>query len=749
VTLDDTAPGANFGASLARSGDDLFVGAPCEGGSEYSPFGGYTQCPGGVHTFHKYAGTWVPEQHILPSSSESNAKFGTSLAMLNGTLFVGAPGESSVLLYTRVGDTWERVGALKGSETVGFGAGVVAAAGLVAVSSSGGIDVFRKVAGTWTLDVTWKSKSPDATESGPRFALDGNRLFVADVANPYPAADAGDADGGSAGLVSCPLQIFDWTPGALTLAQSLDYPSTGPVPFAVDGSRLAVAHYASGVGSPAMIDIMDQPGDGGAYALTTSVATNERPWPNYTGSLLGLAGNEVLWVGPPSKAQLFTGSGASWAATGAPIALNFASPSLVDGFVMTTDEFLMGSPGETNFGEFAGTVESYGVSDAGLVTSSETVEPVQLLTGAEVLGETPSEAPTSAGVGTVVAAGPGIAVVSGVDTGFYVVEKDAGAWQVGGALVPTSVTVDGVGTSYIRVGTPQVAVAAGTIALATETDVFLFQRGANGWAESAHLGTGSVGLVSNLAFDGKTLAAMGYDQADSHYKVCLVDATAASLTLTTLPVTGTQGTNYAVSLGGDTLLVAPMQSDLQNLSQTETYVFQRTSSGWARAPSLVADTVSGSVMDDIYGVVTDGVTAAVTVDHLLGDPGPTWKPTVTFFSLVNGAWQKTQTVEVKTPTAGNLLLDGDLLYTSDVPMMGEISTGNDVVVLQRQAGTWSILTTIATSLGTSFPQGFGTSIALSGHNLLVGSPQETVGGKLGWGALYEFDPTGPVSGPTP
>ena len=71
--------------------------------------------------------------------------------------------------------------------------------------------------------------------------------------------------------------------------------------------------------------------------------------------------------------------------------------------------------------------------------------------------------------------------------------------------------------------------------------------------------------------------------------------------------------------------------------------------------------------------------------------------------------------------------------------------GSDVVVMRRQAGTWSIVTTLGETLGTTFPQGFGTTLALAGHDLFVGSPQESVGGKLGWGALYAFDHTGPTT----
>ena len=94
MTFDDTQAGGGFGQGMARVGDDLFVGAPYEGLGD--PMHG---APGAVHTFHKVAGTWVPEQHIVPPASEKNGEFGYAVAATADTLFIGAPNEKSVFVY--------------------------------------------------------------------------------------------------------------------------------------------------------------------------------------------------------------------------------------------------------------------------------------------------------------------------------------------------------------------------------------------------------------------------------------------------------------------------------------------------------------------------------------------------------------------------------------------------------------------------------------------------------------------------
>ena len=569
-----------------------------------------------MHTFVFYDGYyWIPGPHIVPNPTETNARFGASLATLAGTLFVGAPGESAVLVYTRSGDAWQRVQALQGSSTEGFGESVVAAGDLVAVSSASGVDVFRQKGGTWTLDATWHAGSTAPSSTAPLFALDSDRLFVSEVTPPI-ADDGGGGAADAASGTACSVKVYDSTPGALTLSQSLDYPEDAcgvptayAVPFAVDGSRLAVGRQ-HGVGTPsssAALDIFDQ-ADGGTYALTTSV-TNQ-PLEMWAG-WLRLAGNEAVWM-TPSAAQMYAGTGASWAPVGAQVPLppdNQGPTSQSGGFAMTSDTLLVGSPWATNFAELAGTVESFSLSATGGIETNVSWDPSQVLTASEFpLGLAPITQPESLGLGTVLAAGPGIAVVGGNDTGgVAVLEDDQGAWQVAGPLEVTS-----PGCSF----SPFVAVSGQTIALASGASVCLFTRGASGWTESASLSTqnGAITFRWGISFDGKTLAGVCYDASSNATKLCLADTTSATLTLTALPFTGTACGQYVKSLGGDTLLVEAAQCDASNLSQTETLAFQRTSSGWVSAPSLFPDAVAGA-MNDVYGVVTDGVTAAIAVDH--------------------------------------------------------------------------------------------------------------------------------------
>ena len=82
---------AQFGHSVAVSGDTMVVGAPNEGAA---------------YVFEYDEGKWDQVARLTPNGSTSMSWFGWSVAISGDTVAVGAPLLSSVYMFKRVGDSW-------------------------------------------------------------------------------------------------------------------------------------------------------------------------------------------------------------------------------------------------------------------------------------------------------------------------------------------------------------------------------------------------------------------------------------------------------------------------------------------------------------------------------------------------------------------------------------------------------------------------------------------------------------------
>jgi PKD domain/FG-GAP repeat len=86
-----------FGWSVALNGNTLAVGRPFEGSCATGINGNQTATgcgsPGAVYVFKRAAGVW--SQHFYVKASNTGGIFGTSVALSNERLLVGAPNESS------------------------------------------------------------------------------------------------------------------------------------------------------------------------------------------------------------------------------------------------------------------------------------------------------------------------------------------------------------------------------------------------------------------------------------------------------------------------------------------------------------------------------------------------------------------------------------------------------------------------------------------------------------------------------
>ena len=97
LTGSDVGERAFFGASLLTNGSSALVGAPRQGNGAVYAFG-----------YDEAAGTWSETEKVMADGVSSQARFGSSIAMQDGSVFIGAPrhdaGSGAVFSYQQDAD---------------------------------------------------------------------------------------------------------------------------------------------------------------------------------------------------------------------------------------------------------------------------------------------------------------------------------------------------------------------------------------------------------------------------------------------------------------------------------------------------------------------------------------------------------------------------------------------------------------------------------------------------------------------
>ncbi len=129
-----------FGTTVAVSGDVLAVGAPLEDsgatGVGSDPFNDAAPNSGAVYVFRRSGTTWQQEAYIKATNTGVDDQFGSSVALSDGSLAVGAPLEDSgargvdgsqndnsalqsgaVYIFRHTGTEWEQSDYIKASNT--------------------------------------------------------------------------------------------------------------------------------------------------------------------------------------------------------------------------------------------------------------------------------------------------------------------------------------------------------------------------------------------------------------------------------------------------------------------------------------------------------------------------------------------------------------------------------------------------------------------------------------------------------
>jgi hypothetical protein len=186
-----------FGDSVAVDGDVVVVGAP-HGGYDAGP---PSVLPGYVVVYRHDGSAWVAEQTLHPTTLDPTPMFGTSLAVQDDVIAVGAAGGSGsiqgfVAVFRHGVGGWVEEASLSNSiaslptENERFGTSVDIEGGVLAVGSPivhldavtvavGGVTVYRWDGAAWAFEQEMTSQLPGKAELlGDSISLDGNILVA-------------------------------------------------------------------------------------------------------------------------------------------------------------------------------------------------------------------------------------------------------------------------------------------------------------------------------------------------------------------------------------------------------------------------------------------------------------------------------------------------------------------------------------------------------------------------------------------
>lgn len=230
VKASNTHAGDRFGYGLALSGDTLAVGAYMEGGGAGSNQRDRSAPnSGAVYVYARGARGWAQEAYIKAPDAARNDLFGSSVALSRDTLAVGAPledgkgGENSgaVYVYTRRNGIWSQQAYLKASPAGAnhrFGSSAALEEDTLAVGAyledshafglnpgrmderspdSGAVYVFTRSGGNWTQGGHIKASDARAGDMfGFSVSVSGDLLAAG---APNESSSATGIDGSQAG----------------------------------------------------------------------------------------------------------------------------------------------------------------------------------------------------------------------------------------------------------------------------------------------------------------------------------------------------------------------------------------------------------------------------------------------------------------------------------------------------------------------------------------------------------------------
>ena len=294
---------------------------------------------------------------------------------------------------------------------------------------------------------------------------------------------------------------------------------------------------------------------------------------------------------------------------------------------------------------------------------------------------------------------------------------------------------------------------------------YVFVEPATGWAnmtQTAKL-TASDGVAGNgfgfaVGISGETIVvgAHGDNGGRGAAYVFVEPGTGWANTTETAKLTASDSTaselvGRSVSISGNTVVAgAPQDTIGAHKEQGAAYVFVEPASGWASMTETAKLTASDGVSygELGYSVGIDGNTVVAGEPSPI--PGKSASPGTAYVFVEPAAgWASmTQTAELTASDGvigdrlGNFVAVSGNTVVAGAPLatIGTNLQQGAAYVFVEPASGWANMTQTAklTSSDGVRRSYFGRAVAISGSTVVVGAPNQTVGGDTGQGAAYEF-----------
>jgi FG-GAP repeat len=323
-----------------------------------------------------------------------------------------------------------------------------------------------------------------------------------------------------------------------------------------------------------------------------------------------------------------------------------------------------------------------------------------------------------------------------------------------------------LGDSVAVSGNTVVAGAPGCLNCGFIGAAYVYTEPVNGWGnmtQTARL-TASDGVANNqfgfaVSISGGTIAVGAHGTNGSRGAVYIFNQPADGWTnmtetakLTASDATPSELVGRSIAISGNTVVAgAPQDNNLPYKEQGAAYVWVEPADGWVNMTQTAKLTPSDGVS---YGEM--GYSVGIDGDTIVaGDPSPISTKTASagkayvFVEPLGGWGNMTQTAELTgsdtavgdrlgnfVAVSGNTVVAGAPLATPGAKQQ----QGAAYVFVEALTG-WANMTQTAKLTASDGVRRayFGRAVAVSGSEIVIGAPNQTVNSDAGEGAVYEFD----------
>jgi hypothetical protein len=772
-----------LGFSVSISGDTAVVGAPADTVNSKNR-------QGSAYVYVRTGTTWTQQQKLNSSDGAANDEFGYSVAIVGDTVAVGRHNtqtgvnrtRGSVYIFKRTGTTWAEQQILIADDGVEgdiFGTSLALENNTLIVGAHQkniNSNFFQGAAYVFTRGST----SGSFTQQSRLTANDGGfaDFFGFSVAVSGDTAIVGTPGLAGSGAASGRgwAYVFVRSGSAWTQQQKL---------LAADGASGDAFGYSVGVsGDTAIIgaraDVIGSAGEvGSAYVFTRAgsawteqqklTAAETTPRNDLFGNSVAISGDTLI-VGSPAHefkpgvanhgaVYVYSRTGTLWTRQQKLLHADFAPDNLGQAVAFDGASILAGAPAKNN-GRGAAYVFAREAVDPNRINGAESGQSSFSGRSVDIDGDTAIISADNDSIdGTPNGARTGAA---------YIFVRTGATWTQQARLTPPdgangddfsfSVAISG---NTAIVGAYDHKVGANT----AQGAAYIFTRSGTTWTLQQKL-TANDGAVSDsfgysvdISGDTAVVSAVGddilaaNDNRGSAYVFARTGATwEQQARFTAQADKGGSGFGNSVAISGDTVVVGqPLETIGTTQNQGAAYVFTRTGTTWTEQQRLFKAT--GGENGDGFGVSV-AIHGETLVVGAAGFSAAGNKGTAYVYVRTNSAWTLQQQLLSSELDFNDQLgkavdISGDTVILGAVgDGFGETGSQGAAYIFKRAGSNWTQQQKLFAADGSPFDY-FGIDVAVSGDYAIAGAHFDNVGENQAQGSAYIFALGGANPPPTP